>query len=152
MTSPVYALLNYQMSISDPDAKIAANKHLFLAQLGKVNEMDHVIVRGKTKPFALQTRSKRGSRYRGVSKNGSKWQVMVVRGEIKKYVGAIDIEEVAACIYDKHALLVQGFEVSVTLARFFHFRGSFAKLGRPARNAMKFAIERTKSSCVSNHV
>ena len=112
------------MSISDPDAKIAANKHLFLAQLGKVNEMDHVIVRGKTKPFALQTRSKRGSRYRGVSKNGSKWQVMVVRGEIKKYVGAIDNEEVAACIYDKHALILQGFAVSVTnLARLFHFRG-----------------------------
>lgn len=74
--------------------------------------MDSVLIRGKTKPFALQTRSKRGSRFRGVSKNGGKWQVMVVRGEIKKYVGAIDNEEVAACIYDKHALMVQGFEVS----------------------------------------
>ena len=36
---------------------------------------------------------------------------MIVRGNLKKYVGAIDQEEVAAFIYDKYALIMQGFEV-----------------------------------------
>ena len=53
----------------------------------------------------------RGSKYRGVSKNGSKWQVMIVRGQLKKYIGAIEDELVAARFYDKYALIIQGFEV-----------------------------------------
>mmetsp|Transcript_34037 Transcript_34037/g.41999 ORF Transcript_34037/g.41999 Transcript_34037/m.41999 type:complete len:123 (-) Transcript_34037:811-1179(-) len=62
------------------------------------------------KSFLLQTRSERGSLYRGVSKNGTKWQVMVVRGTIKKYVGAIDNELQAARLYDKYSLIIKGFE------------------------------------------
>lgn len=57
-------------------------------------------------------RSQRGSRFRGVSKNGHKWQVsktykinyalyltlpihqvMIVKGELRKYLGAISSEE-----------------------------------------------------------
>lgn len=37
---------------------------------------------------------------------------MVVRGTIKKYVGAIDDELQAARLYDRYALIIQGFEVS----------------------------------------
>ena len=36
---------------------------------------------------------------------------MIVRGEIKKYIGAIESEEIAARFYDKYALIIQGFEV-----------------------------------------
>lgn len=35
---------------------------------------------------------------------------MIVRGDIKKYIGAVDSEEIAARFYDKYALIIQGFE------------------------------------------
>lgn len=56
----------------------------------------------------MQTRSHRGSKYRGVSKNGSKWQVMIVRGNLKKYIGAIHTEDTAGLLYDKYAIIIQG--------------------------------------------
>ena len=68
--------------------------------------MDAMLVESKNKSIFLQTRSQRGSKFRGVSKNGSKWQVMIVRGEIKKYIGAVENEETAARFYDKYALII----------------------------------------------
>lgn len=44
--------------------------------------------------------------------NGRKWQVHVVKGELRKYVGAIEHDYIAALIYDKYALIIQGFQVS----------------------------------------
>ena len=40
---------------------------------------------------------------------------MIVRGEIKKYIGAVESEELAARFYDKYALIIQGFEVSLPI-------------------------------------
>lgn len=40
---------------------------------------------------------------------------MIVRGDIKKYIGAVESEEIAARFYDKYALIIQGFEVSSRL-------------------------------------
>lgn len=51
-------------------------------------------------------RSQRGSRFRGVSKNGHKWQVMIVKGELRKYLGAISSEEQAARFYDKYSIII----------------------------------------------
>ena len=39
-------------------------------------------------------------------------QVMIVRSEIKKYIGAIGDENKAALYYDKYAMIIQGYEVS----------------------------------------
>ena len=60
----------------------------------------------------MQTRSHRGSKFRGVSKNGCKWQVMIVRGNLKKYIGAIHNEDTAGLLYDKYAIIIQGQQVS----------------------------------------
>lgn len=38
---------------------------------------------------------------------------MIVRSNIKKYIGAVESEEIAARFYDKYALIIQGFEVSL---------------------------------------
>ena len=77
-----------------------------LLQLQSIKDMDAMLVESKNKSIFLQTRSQRGSKFRGVSKNGSKWQVMIVRGEIKKYIGAVENEETAARFYDKYALII----------------------------------------------
>ena len=100
--------------LNKQEQKIDECKQSLLLQLQQIKDMDSVLVESKNKSIFLQTRSQRGSKFRGVSKNGSKWQVMIVRGDIKKYIGAVESEEIAARFYDKYALIIQGFEVRMT--------------------------------------
>lgn len=67
-------------------------KQKFLQSLKQFDD-DALVIDCKNKSQFLQTRSQRGSRYRGVSKNGGKWQVMIVKKSIKKYIGAVHSEE-----------------------------------------------------------
>ena len=92
--------------INKQEQKIEECKQNLLIQLQSIKDMDTMLVESKNKSVFLQTRSQRGSKFRGVSKNGSKWQVMIVRGEIKKYIGAVENEETAARFYDKYALII----------------------------------------------
>ena len=46
----------------------------------------------------------RGSRYRGISKNGQAWQILVMLNRKKKYLGTLPNEEQAAKFYDKVAI------------------------------------------------
>ena len=50
----------------------------------------------------------RTSIYRGVSKNGNKWQVLFMNNKIKYYLGNYKYEEVAAKIYDFFAIKFLG--------------------------------------------
>lgn len=52
----------------------------------------------------------RGSQFRGVSKNKSKWQVMIMGNFKKMYFGAIEDEEEAARFYDKLAIVSHGIK------------------------------------------
>lgn len=53
-------------------------------------------------------KSKRGSRYRGVSRNGKKWQVQLLGKLRKRYIGSIGSEASAAKIYDHYAIINHG--------------------------------------------
>ena len=50
----------------------------------------------------------RRSRFRGVSKNGNHWQVLIMVKKKKKYLGSYSSEEEAARIYDREALKFHG--------------------------------------------
>ena len=52
----------------------------------------------------------RGSRYRGVSKNGSQWQVLIMVKKKKRYLGSFSNEEEAARAYDRVALQHHGIK------------------------------------------
>ena len=52
------------------------------------------------KKFTFVNRGQRGSRCRGVSKNGNQWQVLIMINKSKSYVGSYATEELAARIYD----------------------------------------------------
>jgi hypothetical protein len=56
--------------------------------------------------FCLETQSKqgRGSHYRGVSRNGNLWQVLIMIDKKKRYVGSYHAEESAARAYDRAAI------------------------------------------------
>ena len=87
----------------------------------KEPDPDKIIIykKDKTKRQSIKA-FPRGSKYRGVSKNGSKWQVsesllwrcfikvQVLVNEKKKFIGKVKSEYHAARIYDKRALLNDG--------------------------------------------
>ena len=43
---------------------------------------------------------------------------MIVRGKFKKYIGAIESEDVAGVLYDKYSLIIQGLQVSLISSSF----------------------------------
>jgi hypothetical protein len=50
----------------------------------------------------------RGSKFRGVSRNKNKWQMMIMINQKKVYIGAIQHENDAAKYYDSIAIICQG--------------------------------------------
>ena len=64
----------------------------------------------KLKNVNFIIRKKRSSKYRGVSKNGSKWQVLIMKNNKKFYLGNYLSEELAARIYDIQAIKSWGIK------------------------------------------
>ena len=60
--------------------------------------------------FVNRNKPKRGSIYRGVSKNGNQWQVLMKENNNKTYKGSYPSEELAARIYDVLALKNKRFK------------------------------------------
>jgi hypothetical protein len=52
----------------------------------------------------------RGSRFWGVSKNKSKWQVMITLNHYKEYKGGFDTEDDAAKLYDRKSICTFGLK------------------------------------------
>ena len=55
-----------------------------------------------------RNRGQRGSKYRGVSKNGNQWQVLIMINKKKRYIGNYRNEEEAASSYDIVAIQNHG--------------------------------------------
>ena len=64
----------------------------------------------KVKKIAFIGRTKRSSRFRGVSKNGNQWQVLIMYHKNKSYAGCYSSEEIAARIYDILAIKKRGIK------------------------------------------
>ena len=62
----------------------------------------------KLKKFNFVKRNKTSSNYRGVSRNGSNWQVLIMVSNIRYYIGSYPCEDLAARIYDIHAIKKRG--------------------------------------------
>ena len=64
----------------------------------------------KLKKIKFVIRNKRSSKYRGVSKNGSKWQVLIMINNKKCYIGSYFSEDTAARIYDIFSIKNRGIK------------------------------------------
>ena len=56
----------------------------------------------------IKYKGQRGSKYRGVSKNGNQWQVLIMINKKKRYIGNYKTEEEAASSYDIVAIQNHG--------------------------------------------
>ena len=76
--------------------------------LDKGSNADEVVFPALPRP---RTQTLRGSNYRGVSRNGKKWQIMIMGRGKKNYLGKFDQDSEAAKAYDEYALMLQGRKV-----------------------------------------
>ena len=83
-------------------------------QLDELSGDDKVVIWSKMKPTI--SKSSRGSKYRGVSKNGKKWQVQLLGNLRKRYIGSISSEQEAAKLYDYYAILTHGLNAKTNFS------------------------------------
>ena len=80
------------------DSKIKNKKKIFFIK--KVSDREkEAEVEKKIKKYIY-----RGSKYRGVSRNGKTWQVLIMINRNKNYIGNFKSEEEAAKAYDEYAM------------------------------------------------
>ena len=85
---------------------IERKKRELLLELNKIEGSDTIILWNK--PKTQISKSTRGSKFRGVSRNGRKWQVQLLGDLRKRYIGSIGNEKTAAKLYDYYAILNSG--------------------------------------------
>ena len=86
--------------------KILSN-HKFLFDNNMLTK-EYIKYKNQQKETCEYKRSVKNSTYRGVSKNGKKYQVFIRNNNINYYLGVFQSEESAAFIYDYFALLLHG--------------------------------------------
>lgn len=81
------------------------------------NEFKYIIDAKPKRPHHnFGTNEFRGSKYRGVSRNKNKWQMMIMINQKKVYVGAIGNEHDAAKYYDSIAIICQGLSAKTNFS------------------------------------
>ena len=85
---------------SNNEIKVLKNKKAVYINKNLLNSYSTSRTIKKFKQFKFETRKKTSSKYRGVSKNYNKWQVLIMINNKKHYIGSYYSEEIAARIYD----------------------------------------------------
>lgn len=66
----------------------------------KVSSSEKDIIMESTLKKNNKSTNTRGSKYRGVSRNGKAWQILMMIDQEKIYLGSMDEPRTAALIYD----------------------------------------------------
>ena len=93
---------------SNNEIKVLKNKKAVYINRYLLNSYSTSRAFKKFKKFKFEIRKKTSSKYRGVSKNGNKWQVIIMIDNKKYYIGSYISEEIAARVYDILAIKYRG--------------------------------------------
>ncbi len=92
------------------DVKVFKNKKLVYVNKKLLNSYSISRSIKKFGKINFITRKNRSSKYRGVSKNGNKWQVLIMINGKMCYLGNYSSEDLAARIYDIQAIKSRGIK------------------------------------------
>ena len=95
-----------QVKVKKNNKLVYANKSLIKPKLQKKN--------------CSEKKDKRNSIYRGVSKNGNKWQVILFYNSKQRYIGTYDSQEIAARIYDILSIKNKGIKAKTNFVYNIH--------------------------------
>lgn len=116
------SLEEFKLSAKNQKNMSLSNKISLLKKvLEGIKDDSQILISSKPKNKSQKIRkSNRHSKYRGVSLNGKKWQVMIMGPIKKKYFGGISTEREAAIFYDKLSILTNGLAAKTN----FNYRKS----------------------------
>jgi hypothetical protein len=119
--SSTVASIEENKTINSKPAVLSNKIGLLRKVLEGIHDETQILISAKPKNKSQKIRkSNRHSRYRGVSLNGKKWQVMIMGQIKKKYFGGIATEREAAVFYDKLSILTNGLAAKTN----FNYRKS----------------------------
>ena len=90
------------------EIKVLKNKKVVYINTNLLNSYNTNRAIKKLNKIKFIITNKRRSKYRGVSKNGNKWQVLIMVNNKKCYLGSYPSEELAARVYDIYAIKSYG--------------------------------------------
>ena len=92
------------------EIKVLKNKKIVYINSDLLNKYSTSRYIKKAKHINFVTRNKTSSKFRGVSRNGNKWQILIAINNKKYYLGSYPSEEIAARVYDIHAIKMRGIK------------------------------------------
>lgn len=93
---------------SNCDEKVYFNNKIKIKRNNKIIFTNKYLFKPKKKKII--SNKVRSSRYRGVSKNGDKWQTIITFKHKMRYIGVYPTEEIAARIYDIASIKFNGIK------------------------------------------
>ena len=97
--------INFKLSHKDYVRIKKNNKMVYINSNSTLSENKNNL---KVNRVIFAKSTKRGSKYRGVSKNGNLWQVLIMHKKHNFYIGSFSSEEIAARVYDIKSYELKG--------------------------------------------
>ena len=92
------------------EIKVLKNKKIVYINTDLLNKYSTSRYIKKAKNINFVIRNKTSSKFRGVSRNGNKWQILIAVNNKKYYLGSYPSEELAARVYDIYAIKMKGIK------------------------------------------
>jgi len=90
--------------------KVIKNKKIVNINIDLLDKYSIKKLIKKSKKINFVIRNKTSSKYRGVSRNGNKWQSLIMADNKKYYLGSYPSEDLAARVYDIFAIKMRGIK------------------------------------------
>lgn len=95
---------------SNNEIKVLKNRKIIYINSDTINNYSSKRYIKKLKKINFVKKYKTSSKFRGVSRNGNNWQVLIMANNKKYYIGNYPSEELAARIYDIYAIKKRGIK------------------------------------------